>query len=452
MTLLFAALPAPLIQAGQFIVALSVIVLLHEMGHFLPAKWFKCRVEKFMLFFDAGFTLFKKKIGETVYGIGWLPLGGYVKISGMIDESMDKEAMKLPPQPYEFRSKPAWQRLIIMVGGVTMNVLLAFVLFAIILQVWGETYLPPQNATYGIYADSLGRKIGLENGDKIMALDGKPVKDEFKVVVEIFTHEVKDLTVERAGQTIHIAVPEEFIGELSHNHLDNFVELGIPSIVDTLSPKAIITEGSLIHGDRIISLNGLSTPTFQDLASVRVLHKNEIVDLGLIRGLDTMHVKAHLDTSGTIGFMPEHKMDLLPFVTRKYGFFESFPAGVRESRDVMSNYLSQLKLLFTNKHVKSQDTVGSVISMGKAFSVVWDWESLWKLTAFLSVILGFMNILPIPALDGGHILFLLVEMVTGRKPGDKFLEYAQIAGMVLLFSLMAYALGLDVFRLFTHKG
>jgi regulator of sigma E protease len=448
--LLVADLKGPLTQAGQFILSLSIIIILHEMGHFLPAKWFKCRVEKFMLFFDAGFSLFKKKIGDTVYGLGWLPLGGYVKISGMIDESMDKEALKLPPQPYEFRSKPAWQRLIIMAGGVTMNVLLAFVLFAVILQVWGDTYLEPKNATYGLYADSLGRKIGLQTGDRIMSIDGKPVKNEEKVVLDIFTHEGRSLQVERNGQMINLPIPEEFIGELSHNRLENFAEVAFPSIVDTVKTANII-QGELKRGDRVISLNDIPTPDFETFTLTRIKYKKDTVNLGLIRGMDTVHIKAVLDTGGAVGFIAVNKTDsLLTFTTIKYGFFESFPAGVRKSAEVMSDYVAQLKLLFTNKHVKSQDSLGSVVSMAKAYRSTWNWETMWRLTAFLSVILGFMNILPIPALDGGHILFLLVEMITGRKPGDKFLEYAQIAGMVLLLGLMAYALGLDIFRIFKH--
>jgi len=452
MTVLLAGLPAPLIKAGQFIVSLSVIILLHEMGHFLPAKWFKCRVEKFMLFFDAGFTLFKKKIGETVYGLGWLPLGGYVKISGMIDESMDKEAMKLPPQPWEFRSKPAWQRLVIMIGGVTMNAILAFVLFAVILQVWGDTYLPPQNVPYGIYADSLGQKLGLRDGDLIMALDGKPVKNEGKVVVDIYTHEVKNLQVQRDGQMIDIPVPREFMGLLSHSHMEGFIELRIPAIVDSVDASmAVISGGELKKGDRVISVAGQATPFYNDFADVKTKHKNETVDLGLLRGKDSVHVQAHLDSAGRVGFAPDADYEhFMTFVTHKYGFFESFPAGARKSVEVMNDYISNLRILFTNKNVKTQDNLGSVISIGSVYSAQWDWERLWSLTAFLSVILGFMNILPIPALDGGHILFLLVEMITGRKPGDKFLEYAQIAGMILLLGLMAYALGLDVFRLFKH--
>jgi regulator of sigma E protease len=450
MTVLFANIEAPLMQAAQLVFALSLLILLHEMGHFLPAKWFKCRVEKFMLFFDAGFALFKKKIGETVYGLGWLPLGGYVKIAGMIDESMDKEAMKLPPQPDEFRSKPAWQRLIIMIGGVTMNFLLAFFLFAIILQVWGESYLPPQNTKYGLTVDSLGRKIGLQDGDIITALDGKPVKDEEKVVLSIFTHSTKDMEVLRGGQTLHLTVPDTFIGELAHNHLDNFADVAFPTVVDSLSSNLHMVEGNLQKGDTIISLNGVPTTSFYAFSMIRSKHKNETADLGLIRGKDTLHVKAKLDSTGLVGFLPLRPDSLLTIVTHKYGFFESFPAGVRKSWEVMNDYLAQLKLLFTNKHVKSQDTVGSVFTIAKAFHVYWDWESLWKLTAFLSVILGFMNILPIPALDGGHILFLLIEMISGRKPSDKFMEYAQVVGMVLLIGLMAYALGLDVFRMFKH--
>jgi regulator of sigma E protease len=417
------------------------------MGHFLPSKWFKCRVEKFMLFFDAGFSLFKKKIGETVYGLGWLPLGGYVKISGMIDESMDKEALKLPPQPYEFRSKPAWQRLIIMAGGVIMNFLLAFVLFAVILQIWGDTYLPPQNATYGLYADSLGRKIGLQTGDRIMSIDGKPVKNEEKVVLDIFTHEAKSLQVQRDGQMINLPVPEEFIGELSHNRLDGFAEVAFPNIVDTVK-KTNIVNGELKRGDRVISLAGIPTPDFMTFYMTRSRFKKDTVDLGVIRGVDTVHLRTVLDSNGLVGFVPVKPDSLVHLTTVKYDFVASFPAGVHKSIEVMQDYIAQLKLLFTNKHVKSQDSLGSVLSMAKAYRPKWDWESTWRLTAFLSVILGFMNILPIPALDGGHILFLLVEIITGRKPGDKFLEYAQIGGMILLAGIMAYALGLDVFRAF----
>ena len=446
---LASSLQVGLIKAAQLIVSLSTIIILHELGHFLPAKWFKCRVEKFMLFFDAGFALFKKKIGETVYGIGWLPLGGYVKISGMIDESLDKEALKQPPQPYEFRSKPAWQRLIIMGGGVTMNVILAFFLFAVILQVWGDTYLPPANATYGIYADSLGQKLGLRDGDVIVSYDGKPVKNEEKVVLDVFTHAAKSLQVLRNGSMINIAVPDTFVGELSHSHLENFVEVSFPVVVDSVL-SAHTTGGTLQKGDRILSMNGVAVGNPYALTYVRAKHKKETVDLGLLRGSDTVHLNALLDSNGSVGFLFKGEPLMVNFVTKKYGFFESFPAGVRKSAEVMSDYIAQLKLLFTNKHVKTQDSVGSVITIGNAFASTWDWESLWRLTAFLSVILGFMNILPIPALDGGHILFLLVEMITGRKPGDRFMEVAQIVGMVLLLGLMAYALGLDVFRIFRH--
>ena len=447
---LASALQVTLIKAAQLIVSLSTIIILHELGHFLPAKWFKCRVEKFMLFFDAGFALFKKKIGETVYGIGWLPLGGYVKISGMIDESLDKEALKQPPQPYEFRSKPAWQRLIIMGGGVTMNVILAFFLFAVILQVWGDTVLPPANATYGLYVDSLGRELGLKYGDVILSYDGKPVKNEEKVVLDVFTHAARNLQVMRNGEIVNIAVPDTFIGQLSHSHLENFVDVNFPTIVRSVDTSAKIKEGSLNPGDRVFSLNGTLTPSFDSFSVTKGPFKNQVVDLGLIRGADTVYIKALLDSNGAVGFKPRLPDSILNFVTTKYGFFSSFPAGVRKSAEVMSDYIAQLKLLFTNKHVKTQDSVGSVITIGNAFASYWDWESLWRLTAFLSVILGFMNILPIPALDGGHILFLLVEMITGRKPGDRFMEVAQIVGMVLLLGLMAYALGLDVFRIFRH--
>lgn len=440
------------IKAGQLILCLSILVVLHEMGHFLPAKWFKCRVEKFYLFFDPWFSLVKKKIGDTVYGLGWLPLGGYVKISGMVDESMDKEQLKQPPQPWEFRSKPAWQRLIIMIGGVTVNLLLGFLLFAMILFVWGEEYLPAKNLKYGIYVDSSGQKIGLRDGDKILSVNGKEADNFYKISGEIILNEAKTIQVDRDGQIVTLNVPEGTIRGLIKRKGEPIAYPKFPAVVDSVDYSvARFEEGKLQKGDQIIGLNGMPISSFIQFSDLKRAHPNEVIMVSVLRGRDTVTIKAKTDDKANIGFRPVTEEKFLEYKKRQYSFLESLPAGVRKGWNTLVMNVQNFKLLFTSKEVKASESLGSFLSIGNMFGAQWDWERFWSMTALLSIVLAFMNILPIPALDGGHVLFTLYEMITGRKPGDKFMEYAQMAGMILLLGLMAYALGLDFWR-FLFKG
>ncbi|MGZ5246604.1 MAG: RIP metalloprotease RseP [Flavitalea sp.] len=436
------------IKAGQLILSLSILVVLHELGHFLPAKWFKCRVEKFYLFFDPWFSIAKKKIGETVYGIGWLPLGGYVKIAGMIDESMDKEQLKKPAEPWEFRSKPAWQRLIIMIGGVTVNLILGFLIFAMILFVWGEEYLPGNAAKYGVYADSLGQKIGLKDGDKIVGVGGKPVDNFYRISADIILNEAKSIQVERNGQNIDLPIPEGTVSALIQKKGEPIAYPKYPAVVDSVSPEAKFLENKLQKGDEIIGLNGQPIGSFIEFSDKKRELRNKAIDMTVKRGLDTILVKAQTKENASVGFIAVPDTEFLEYTVKKYGFVESLPAGVAKGWGTLVANVQNFKLLFTSKEVKASESLGSFMSIGNMFGAEWDWQRFWSMTALLSIVLAFMNILPIPALDGGHVIFTLYEMVSGRKPNEKFLEYAQMVGMILLLGLMAYAIGLDFMRFF----
>ena len=439
----------------QFILSFSILVILHEMGHFLPARWFKCRVEKFYLFFNPWFSLLKKRIGETEYGIGWIPFGGYVKISGMIDESMDKEQLQKPPQPWEFRSKPAWQRLIIMLGGVTVNVLLAFAIFISIMWVWGERYVPVANLNrYGLYADSLGRRMGMQDGDNIVAVAGKPIERQGKAGSEIIMSEAKTVTVLRHGQRIELTVPPGLISQLNKNRLQGLAYVRYPIVVDSLLSNYKAMRGDVRPGDTLIGLEGHPVQYITDLgkdSSFAHLKDLKTIALTLKRGQDTVHAQVAADEKKGTGIHYKTMEDILGYVHIPYTFLQAIPAGIHKSMETLSDYIHNLKLIFTSKEVKPQDSLGSVISIASVFPSEWDWQSFWTLTGIFSILLAFMNVLPIPALDGGHALFTLVEMISGRKPSDKFIEYAQMVGMVLLFGLMAYALGLDIFHMFKFK-
>jgi regulator of sigma E protease len=449
MVLLAIDWPAVGVKAAQFILSFSILVILHEMGHFLPAKWFKCRVEKFYLFFNPWFSLFKKKIGETEYGLGWIPLGGYVKISGMIDESMDREQMKQPAQPWEFRSKPAWQRLIIMLGGVTVNVILAIIIFISITWVWGEEYLPPQNVKYGLSADSLGATMGLKDGDVIYKVGNEVVKDEFKITPQILTTDATNLTVLRDGHQLQLPVPNTMIKSLSKTKGADFVSIRFPSIVETFTKNSNAEKAGLKKGDKLIGVDSVYTPFFQDFQTEIRKRAASNVTVIALRGSDTVRISVKVNEEGMIGVAPLSDIKKLGFQTeiKKYSFSESIPAGFKRCWKTLSNYMTGLKQIFTGR-VAAKDSLGSVISIGNIFPGVWDWESFWTLTAVFSIILAFMNVLPIPGLDGGHALFTVYEMITGHKPSDKFIEYAQMVGMVLLLGLMLYAFGLDIWRLF----
>ncbi len=435
------------VKTGQFILSFSILVVLHELGHFIPARLFKCRVEKFYLFFNPWFSLWKKKIGETEYGIGWVPFGGFVKISGMIDESMDKEQMKLPPQDYEFRAKKAWQRLIIMIGGVVVNVLLAILIFIGITWKWGEENLPVKNLKYGVYTDSLAKSMGIQDGDNIVGIDGRTIENFGTLESEIVLSEAKKLQVIRNGQAIDVQVPDGFIKKIVRNKkFSGLVYPRCPAIVDSVTKNAVFTKNRFQKGDRMIALNGNAFEYYDEFAKLKKKYLDSNVTVKVLRGVDTVEVGFHI-SSKLVSLSFQNPAEILGTVTKNYSLVESVPIGFRRCFETLNRYITGLKQLFTGK-VAASDSLGSVISIGNTFPGVWDWEKFWTLTGIFSIILAFMNILPIPALDGGHALFTIFEMITGRKPSDKFMEYAQMAGMVLLLGLMAYALGLDFWRLF----
>lgn len=435
-------------NVGQFILAFSILVVLHELGHFATAKWFGCRVDKFYLFFNPWFSLFKKKVGETEYGLGWVPLGGYVKIAGMIDESMDKEQMQQPAQPYEFRSKPAWQRLIIMLGGVIVNFVLALVLFAMILFVWGEERLPVKNLRYGLATDSFATAVGLRDGDVITAVNNKPLVYLDNLPKDMMLNDKVTLQVKRGEQDTVVQLPPGFINQLTKNQLKGFVAPRIPVIVDSVLDKVNYVSGELKKGDHLVAINGLRFQFYSEFDSLKKQYKGKDVTLEVLRGNDSATVRVKLNDEGNIGFIPNDYYKTLGSEKKEYSLVEAIPAGITYGVDRLGDYIKGIRLLFTSKEHKVSDNLGSVISIGKTFGGSWDWQRFWTMTALFSIILAFMNILPIPALDGGHALFTIYEMITGRKPSDKFMEYAQMVGMVLLLGLMLYAFGLDIWRLF----
>jgi regulator of sigma E protease len=434
-----------LTQAAQFILSLSILIVLHELGHFIPAKLFKTRIEKFYLFFDPWFSLFKFKKGDTEYGIGWLPLGGYVKISGMIDESMDKEQMKLPPQPWEFRSKPAWQRLIVMLGGVTVNAILGILIYSLVLFAWGEEFLPTKNVTHGIAVDTLAYQMGLRDGDMILSVDNKPVESINKVPYEVLINKAKSIQAERNGQKVEIAVTDDDLSEMI-KHKYSLVEPRFPFDVDTVLADKPAAAAGIKKGDKIIAVNNTATPYFQDVVKILKNNTNLPVEITLLRNNDSIKTKATVTEDGKLGLGPKSLDNYFTLETKKYDFFASFPAGIHKAYQTFDDYIKQFKVIFTVKDAHKE--LGGFMSIGKAYSTTWDWQRFWGFTAFLSIVLAIMNVLPIPALDGGHVMFLLYEVITGRKPNEKVMEYAQYAGMILLFALLLYANGNDVVKLF----
>jgi regulator of sigma E protease len=435
------------IRIAQLLLSLSILVVFHEFGHFLAAKIFKTRVEKFYLFFNPWFSLFKIRYKETEYGMGWLPLGGYVKISGMIDESLDKEAMKLPPQPWEFRSKPAWQRLIIMIGGVTVNVLLAFAIYIGLLAMWGEQYLPTSEVNkYGIVADSLAYEMGLRNGDKILSVNGQVVNDFNKIPMVLILEEAKTIQVERGGNKMDVMIPEGTLGKLVKHRDPNFLSPRFPFEVEGFASQSAAKDAGVELNDRIIAINDMPTNYFDEFSAAVKRHKGEQVRALVVRGQDTMSFNVQVSDEGMVG-ISTNPVKYFKFDEKDYNLLEAIPAGFVKTIDGIGNYLKQLKLLFSPE-VKAYESVGGFITIGSIFPATWDWPAFWRLTAFLSIMLAILNLLPIPALDGGHVTFLVYEIVSGRKPSDKFMEYAQIAGMVILFALLIFANGNDIIRLF----
>lgn len=437
-----------LIKAAQLLLSLSILVIFHELGHYIAARIFKVRVESFYLFFNPWFSLFKKKIGETTYGIGWLPLGGYVKIAGMIDESLDREQMKREPQPWEFRSKPAWQRLIIMVGGVTVNIILAFAIYIAVLAAWGEQYLPAEEVKYGIVASPLAQEMGLQSGDRIVSLDGQPAGDFFKIPVKIILDKVQTVGVIRDGQPVDISIPEGFITKLLQQREPGFIGIRFPFEVSGFAGNSPAKEAGIQKGDRIISINGELLPYFDQFRERIPDFKNQTVSIGVVRETDTLEFAVAVPEEGLIGVSTAQQLDhYFNLKTKDYNLIQAIPAGISKGYTGIGNYLKQLRLLVSPK-TKAYESVGGFITIGSIFPSVWNWQAFWELTAFLSIMLAILNILPIPALDGGHVLFLVYELISGRKPSDKVLEYAQIAGMILLLALVVFANANDIRNLF----
>ncbi|MDR0394137.1 MAG: RIP metalloprotease RseP [Tannerella sp.] len=436
-----------LIKAIQLILSLSILVVIHEFGHFIFARIFKVRVEKFYLFFDPWFSLFKfkPKNSDTEYGVGWLPLGGYCKISGMIDESMDKEQMAQPPKPYEFRSKPAGQRLLIMTAGVIFNFLLALFIYSMVLLHWGETYIPLKNVAFGMEYSSTFKNIGFQDGDILLKADTATLErfneDCLRKVVN-----AKNVTVLRDGREMTIAIPADLMQRLLRDK-EGFAYYRIPMIISEVERQTAI-EAGLKKGDRITGVNGVNTPTASDVINELDVNKEKTTQIEVMRDGRLFSTNVPVDALGHIGILINNNpAGIYETVTVKYNFFTSFPAGARLGINTLKGYVNDMKYVFTKEGAKS---VGGFGAIGNLFPASWNWRIFWERTAFLSIILAFMNILPIPALDGGHVMFLLYEVVTRRKPDDKFLEYAQITGMIILFSLLIFANGNDILRFFSR--
>lgn len=433
-----------LIKALQLILSLSLLVLVHEFGHFIFARLFKVRVEKFYLFFDPWFSLFKfkPKNSDTEYGIGWLPLGGYCKISGMIDESMDKEQMAQPAQPYEFRSKPAGQRLMIMVGGVLFNFILALFIYSMVLFAWGDTYLPLKNVKQGMDFSETFINVGFWDGDILLRADDEELEryneDCLRKVVE-----AHNVTVLRDGVETVIPIPDDMMQRVLRDK-QGFAAYRFPMVVKNLSADDMpAAQAGMQPGDSIVSINDVPVVTYYEAAAMLAENKSKEITLGYYRDGELRSASLVPDSLGRIGVGACLPTDLYQTETRTYGFLASFPAGVKLGINTLKGYVSDMQYVFTKEGASS---LGGFATIGSIFPDTWNWRAFWMQTAFLSIILAFMNILPIPALDGGHVMFLLYEVIARRKPSDKFLEYAQMAGMAILFALLLYANGNDLFR------
>ncbi|MEO0506442.1 MAG: RIP metalloprotease RseP [Bacteroidota bacterium] len=441
-----------LIKTIQFFLSLSLLIILHELGHFIPAKLFKTRVEKFYLFFDVKFSLFKKKIGETVYGIGWLPLGGYVKISGMIDESMDTEQMKEEPKPWEFRSKPAWQRLIIMLGGVTVNFVLAVLIFIGLVYFYGKEYIVNDSLKDGIWITekTFGDKLGIQTGDKIVSVDGKKIESLSSILPEMVYGNT--FTFEREGQQIKRDIPVDFIKTISENkEKARFINYRVPFVVDEVPEKSFNKDAGLLHGDVIINLAGNEVEYRDQVIPILEANKGKEVAAIAMREGAPVELELKVSDDAKLGVIlgmtaEEYKQKgYMEIKTLKYTFSESIPEGWKRGVKTLTDYIKGMKKIF-NPDTGAYKEVGGFGAIGGMFPDTWNWPAFWATTAFISIILAFMNILPIPALDGGHVMFLLYEMVSGRKPSDKFLEYAQMVGFFLLIGLLLFANGNDLYK------
>jgi regulator of sigma E protease len=444
------------IKLSQFLLSLSILIILHELGHFIPAKLFKTRVEKFYLFFDVKYSLLKKKIGETEYGIGWLPLGGYVKISGMIDESMDTEQMAQEPQPWEFRSKPAWQRLIIMLGGVTVNFILAFIIYIGMTFYYGEKYIKSDSIKDGIWVTNpVVEKAGIKTGDRIVSIDGKKV-ERFTPSISGAILMSNKVVVNRNGLDKEINLPENFIGQFIDENKKNIIVLRMPFVVGGFADDSK-NKAQLKEKDIIVSLNGEKFKYFDQAAPVLEASKGKKINAVVIRNQKEVPVVVEVNNKGKLGVglasLTESNLEKLgyyKFTIEKYGFLESIPVGIDKGKSQLVDYWQQLKKIF-NPSTGAYKGVGGFHAIYNVFPDTWSWEAFWSITALLSIMLGVMNLLPIPALDGGHVMFLLYEMISGKKPSDKFMEKAQLVGFVLLISLLLFANGNDIYKAIVGK-
>jgi regulator of sigma E protease len=445
-----------LIKLSQFLLSLSLLIVLHELGHFIPARLFKTRVEKFYLFFDPKFSLLKKKIGETEYGIGWIPLGGYVKISGMVDESMDTEQLALPPQPWEFRSKPAWQRLIIMLGGVTVNFILAFLIYIGLTYVYGDFYLNNDQLKDGVWVtNKVMEQAGIHTGDKILAVDGQTI-DRFEPAVNekiLMGHVV---TVERAGVKQDVKLPVNFIDKFISSDKESLLMIRAPFVVGGFSDDSA-NKDLLKTKDIMVSMDGQPTKYLDQVTAFAESHKGQTVPVTVLRDEKPVQATVKINGEGKLGIamgaLTEDNLERLgyyKFSREHYGFFESIPIGIQKGKERLAGYGKQLKAIFTPS-TGAYKGVGGFKAIFDIFPKSWSWEAFWNITALLSIMLGVLNLLPIPALDGGHVLFLLYEIISRRKPSDKFMEYAQMAGFAILLCLVLYANGNDIYRAVFHK-
>lgn len=442
------------------ILSLSILVVLHELGHFIPAKLFGTRVHKFYLFFDflfpfpniGNFSLFKKKIGDTEYGIGWFPFGGYVQIAGMADETQDAEELKNSvPQSWEFRSKPTWQRLIIMIGGVTVNMVLAMVIFTGLLWKYGEEFLPMKNMTNGIMVvDSLAYEIGLQNGDKIISIDHQPAGNFEEFQKDLVLNEAKNITIERNGQQQDINFKEGFLSKVMKQKKAAFILPRVPSVVAQVQEASGAAKAGMKIGDKITAINGVPTPFYDNVKTEITSNKGKAIKVTIDRKGQPVELQGEVSKEGLFGFGTQSYAEILKTERVNYNFAAAVPAGIERAFATLGNYFKSMKMLFTSKEVKVKDSLGGFISIGKMFPDTFDWEHFWVLTATISVILAFMNILPIPMLDGGYVVFLLYEMVRGKPAPEKVQQYAQSVGMFIILGLLLFANGMDVIRAIFH--
>lgn len=435
-----------LIKVLQFVLSFSLLVFIHEMGHFLFARMFKIRVEKFYMFFNPWFSLYKFTYKGTEYGIGWIPFGGYVKIAGMIDESMDTEQMQQPPKPDEFRSKPAWQRLLVMTGGVLMNVVLAMLIYIGMSYSWGDKYIDNKDVVYGYSFSELGQKMGFKNGDKIISVNGGKIGDYSSIFIEVLLTQKSTVEVLRGEERVVIEIPECYTSELIKSK-KFFMEPRLPFKVAEVPEGSAAEQLGIVEGDMIALIAGQEAIFIDQCTTLLDSLKGQMTSFAILRGADTITVNGTIPETGKIGILLQPVNDMLKISTRSYSLLESVPVGIKRTGKELKDYFRQIKLIFS-PNTEAYKSLGGVIAIGNIFPNFWSWEIFWKITAFLSIILAVMNILPIPALDGGHVMFLLFEVISGRKPSDKFLEYAQMMGLIILFTLLIFANGNDIYRFF----